>query len=67
MSWHYQIRKRTDHEGSHYDIVEVYSGGGHTEHGMSPYGMSREELINELERMLEDAKHYRTLVEKDDR
>lgn len=62
MSWHYQIRKRLN---GTYDIVENFGKYGYTVDGMSPYGDTRAEIIRCLEMMLNDAKHFRTLVEKE--
>lgn len=60
MAWHYQVIKHTDKYGTHFEIAEVFTGGMRTG-SMKPYGESRAELIRTLERMLKDAKRYRTL------
>lgn len=65
MSWHYQIRKRTDKGQALYDIVEIYikPKRGWTINSQAPQGETRAEVIRDLEMMLRDAKRYRTLVE----
>jgi hypothetical protein len=66
MSWHYRIRKRKAPENKKYifDIVEFYGKRSWTVQGIKPYGDTKEELIQELERMLSDAKKYPVLYDK---
>lgn len=65
MSWHYQIRRRKCMDGWAYDIVEAYGKPfGYTELGVAPFGESRKEIIKCLENMLNDAKKYPTITEK---
>jgi hypothetical protein len=64
MSWHYQIRKRIIRDQSVFDIVEKYDNpSGWTVEGMRPFGISKKELIRDLEMMLADAKRYKVLVD----
>lgn len=66
MSWHYQVRRRVINGEVWHDIVEVFlHPRGWTIDSMAPGGKTKAELIRELERMLADAKRYRTLVEKE--
>lgn len=60
MSWHYRIRRRTLSGGdTWFDIVEYYDNPtGWTADGMTPGSGTREGLLDELERMLSDAKKY---------
>lgn len=65
MSWHYQVRKRVIKGQVIFDIVEVYTDRlGWTRDSIAPYGESKAEVIQVLEMMLKDAKHYRTLVDR---
>jgi len=64
MSWHYQVRRKKIGTKWEYDIVEVYTGNVHTERGISAIGNTKKELIQDLERMLADAKKYRTITDK---
>lgn len=66
MSWHYQVRRRTDKGQQWYDLIEVHRKCGHTE-SITPGGETRAELIAELERMLKDARRYRTIIEEEQR
>jgi hypothetical protein len=54
MGWHYAARKQVDGDGEHWGVVEVYGPSLHTEDNMTPYGESRDELVNELKRMIVD-------------
>lgn len=67
MTWHYRIRKRVFIGEPWYDIVEFYHmrPSGWTKDGMTPGGSTRQEVIENLEMMLRDAKKYRTLVDKE--
>lgn len=66
MAWHYQVRRRKCCDNWVYDIVEVYTKPkGWTESSMIPRGNTRREVIMDLERMLEDAKKYPTLTDKE--
>lgn len=61
MGWHYQVRKRND---GYFDVVEVYEHPrGWTCEGCDPFGDSYEEVVEDLERMLKDAKAYPVLDE----
>ena len=64
--WHYQIRRRVINGEKEFDIVENYDTiGAWTECGVSPIGNTKKELLVDLERMLEDAKKYPVLIQKD--
>lgn len=64
MGWHYQIRKRCDTGVVWYDIVEVYERPrGWTVEGMRACGETVDEVIEDLERMLKDARAYPVLDE----
>jgi predicted lipoprotein with Yx(FWY)xxD motif len=66
VSWHYQIRQRTDKGETGYDIVERYGGlNGWTRDGIRPYGCTASELIADLQRMIHDAITHPILVEKE--
>lgn len=61
-SWHYQIQEYCytdvlDVKRTYYQIIEVYGSGAHSE-GITPMGETPGELIQDLERMLEDAKKH---------
>lgn len=68
MTWHYCIRRRPLEDSVWYDIVEFYDGGKGqkcwTIEGMTPGSETRKGLIETLEMMLKDAKHYKTVVDK---
>lgn len=68
MSWHYCIRRRPLVDGVWYDIVEVYDGEkgqkSWTIGGVTPGSETRNGLIETLEMVLKDAKHYKTAVNK---
>ena len=62
MSWHYQVRKRTDKGQDIFDIVEVYrQPAGWTEGSVHAQGETKDEVIHELEMMLADARQYPVL------
>lgn len=66
MSWHYRVRRRKFLDKWVYDIVEVYTNPkGWTDNSMAPRGDTRRGLIKDLERMLEDAKKYPTLTDRE--
>jgi len=66
MSWHYQIRRRKSVDVWVYDIVEVYTNPkGWTDNSVSPWGKTRRGIIQDLERMLADAKKRPTLTDKE--
>lgn len=59
MSWHYQIRKRTITGEAFYDIVEMFdTPPGWTEERVGPHGDTKDELLEDLARMVRDAEHY---------
>lgn len=59
MSWHYQMRKRIIDDEEIYDIVEIYDQDNvWTMDGIAPIGNTKEELIQDLERMISDANKY---------
>lgn len=62
MSWHYQIRHRVD-TGEHlYDIVEMYENPtGWTKDSSAPCGETKQELLDALARMFNDAIKYPVL------
>lgn len=60
-TWHYQIQEYDDKGQKYYQIIEVYSHGAKTENGVTPMGETPEQLIQDLERMLKDAKKYPVL------
>ena len=65
MSWHYRIRRRkVTAEMWWYDIIAFYQRHGASVDAQTPGARSRKHLILELERMLKDAKKYRTLTQK---
>ena len=69
-TWHYQIQEFCytdvlDVCHTYYQMIEVYSSGAKTENGITPMGETPEELINELERMIADAKKYPHLTKAD--
>jgi hypothetical protein len=70
MSWSYRIRKQFIDGEPWYDIVEYVDGGKHqkgwTESSITPGSETRKGLIWVLENMLKDAKHYRTVVDKEE-
>lgn len=64
MGWHYQIRKRSEDGMVLYDIVEVYENPrGWTVEGMRACGETVDEVIEDLERMVQDARAYPILDE----
>lgn len=67
MSWHYCIRKKVVENKPWYDIVEFYdSSSGQSwwaEDSVAPSSETRKGLLEVLEMMLKDAKHYKTLVD----
>jgi hypothetical protein len=74
MSWHYRVRKRVVDNEPVYGLVEYFpkarldtsmSGPWWSEDDVAPTGFSRKELIQTLACMLEDAKRYKTFVEKE--
>ena len=64
MSWHYQARRRTQHGQHYYEVVAVYGGLLRSGGGITPMGDTKAALIADLEMMLADVKHYRTIVEE---
>lgn len=65
MSWHYQIRRRTEDGETWYDVVEVYvNPRGWTVDGVRPAGDSVEGVVACLEQMLADVKRYPVLEEE---
>lgn len=63
MSWYYRARRREDKGEVFYDVVEYYPPHPDGIHGetwtvrcSTPYGETKEELIAELERMMNDVK-----------
>lgn len=64
MRWHYQVRRQISEDGdAWFDIVEVYGTPyGHTCSGIQPGGTTKAALIQDLVRMLADAKRYRVIV-----
>ena len=60
MGWHYAARRSTDAHGYvWWDVVESYSEPfGYTVEGMRPGGETREELVAELQRMLDDLRSF---------
>lgn len=63
---HYQIQEYECAGSKYYQIVEIYSYGARTENGIMPIGETPEELIQELERILKDAKKYPVLPHKEE-
>jgi hypothetical protein len=70
MSWSYRIRKRFIDGEPWYDIVEYIDIGKHpkgwSESSITPGSETRKGLVWVLENMLKDAKHYRTVVDKEE-
>ena len=67
MSWHYQLRQRSDKGETWYDIVEAYENPtGWTRDGVSPAADSPEGVIETLEHMLNDAQAYPVLIDKEE-
>ena len=65
MSWYYQVRKRINADKSVvYDIVERYGRDMWTAQSMSPIGETKAEVIQDLTRMLADAKKHPILYEE---
>lgn len=60
MSWHYQIQQFEDKGQDYYMMVEVYTNGARSLDGI-PMGETPQELIDDLQRMLDDAKKYPVL------
>ena len=59
MSWHYQIRKRTQNDRDVFDIIERYvNPDGWTAREIAPCGETAEELVCDLEMMLNDARKH---------
>lgn len=56
MSWCYRARRNEDKGMVWYDVVEYYGEHTYTIDGVRPTGETIEELIQDLERMLEDVK-----------
>ena len=65
MGWHYQARRRTDHGEQYYEVVAVYGRLLRSGDGVTPMGDTKAALIADLEMMLADVKHYRTVIEKE--
>ena len=60
MTWHYiPIKKYVGKNIYYYVVGERYSGCGIAS-DIAPMGMTKKELIRDLEMMLEDVKRYKT-------
>lgn len=67
MSWHYQLRKRSNKGGDFYDIVEVFDDPtGWTKDSIVPISDTPEEMVETLQCMIEDILIYPTLVDKEE-
>lgn len=67
MSWHYQIRERSDKGEKYFDVVEVFDVPGvWTCHCASPLSETATGVINNLQAMLRDAASYPVLIEKEE-
>ncbi len=70
MTWHYKPFKVITKHCTYYCVKEYYIGCGDdgkeklwTQDPIAPMGDTKKELIECLELMLKDIKHYRTKVE----
>lgn len=66
MNWHYRPIKKIMKDGEVYwGVVEWYG----KKYGMTPpvcpYGLTKEELIKDLENMLKDVKTRKTIVRRE--
>lgn len=61
MSWRYGVMENRD---GIFQVHEIYDENSWTEDAVVPYGETKAELIRDLERMLKDAKRYRTFRPK---
>ena len=62
MTWHYQVRMRFIHGEPFFDIVEVYPDPlGWTKDSIAPCGESKEDVIQALKWMLNDARKHEVL------
>lgn len=66
MSWHYQIQQFEDTGQDYYMVVEVYTHGARSLDGIRPMGETPQELINDLQRMLDDVRKYPVLKKDQD-
>lgn len=66
MSWHYQIRQRTDRGKTWYDIVEVYeSPRGWTYDGIAHTSDTLEGMMRALQNMNDDIRTYKFLIKQE--
>jgi len=70
MTWHYRafkVMSKDKKKMPYYCVKEYFNTGRNTfwiEEAITPIGDTKKELIEILEMMLKDIKHYKTKVEK---
>ena len=71
MTWHYRARRREDKGCVWYDVVEFFEGSngigeGWSKESVAALGETKEELVKDLQRMLDDVRRRPTVEDTEE-